>query len=418
MNYRTMTVILLLAVMTSFSLTGCISSVSGVDPQFSKPDEAVLNAFDPDVARPFNQFGMELFAALFAAEKENTFISPTSIATALAMTYNGARQETKEAMARALGVEGVELKRLNENNLALLYLLQEADPEVKFNIANSLWMRAGVEFDPDFMERNEKHYNATLRDLDFNSPAAADIINQWVKERTGGLIEDIIEPPIDPQTILFLINAIYFQADWSEPFNRENTREDSFHLLQGETVSVPFMHRYGDLDYLEEEGFQAVRLPYGEGRLAMYVFLPAQDTDLATLISNLDAEKWEQWQRGFQEAAGNFYLPRFSMEYEKTLNDVLKELGMDVAFDEGRADLFDMVTWEGSPRLYISEVKHKSFIEVDELGTEAAAATSVEIRLESAPAFHFEMKVNRPFFFLIHDHATGAIPFIGTVLEP
>ena len=409
---------LLLFLMIPFCLYGCNIPVTGGGINIPRPDENILDSFDPVLAGSNNEFGIKLFEKLLE-EDEEVFISPVSIAAALTMTYNGARGETREAMARALEVEGVDLERLNENNLALFYLLQEADPSVKLAIANSLWMREGVELDQGFIKRNERFFHAAVKELDFDSPEAADTINRWVYERTGGLIEDIVEPPIDPLTILFLINAIHFQGDWTEPFDKNNTREDTFYLDGGKTTTVPFMYRSDEFYYYEEESFQSVRLPYGEEeRMAMYVFLPSEKHNLQDFFKGFKKLEWEGLRQEFHKAEGDLYLPRFSMEYEKSLNDYLKALSMEVAFDENRADFFDMVPWEGKPRLYISEVKHKSFIEVDEKGTEAAAATSVEVRLESAPAFYFNMKVDRPFFFLIHDEETGAILFMGTVSNP
>ncbi|RQD74628.1 MAG: serpin family protein [Candidatus Syntrophonatronum acetioxidans] len=419
MRKRITALILLFLVVFVFSFYGCSDPVTGGGMDIPRPDQKILDNFDPSLAGKNNEFGIKLFEKLLE-EEEELFISPLSIAAALSMTYNGARGETKEAMAEVLEITGVDKERLNENNLALLYLLQEADPSVILSIANSLWMREGMEFNPEFVKLNERYYHASVRELDFNSPEAADTINRWVYDRTNGLIEDIIEPPISPLTILFLINAIHFQGDWTETFDEEKTREDTFYLKQGERVTVPFMHHCDEFYYYEEEEeFQAIRIPYGEEEtMAMYVFLPHQDQDIKGFFRTFKERGWEDLRREFVKAEGNLYLPRFSMEYEKTLNEYLKALGMEVAFDEGRADFLDMVPWEGKPGLYISEVKHKSFIQVDEKGTEAAAATSVEITLESAPAFQFEMKVDRPFFFLIHEEKTDSILFMGSVTDP
>jgi serine protease inhibitor len=418
MTKRLIAVFMLLLVVCSLGLAGCHEQAAGSSQKIPRPTAKVLENFDPVLAESANELGMKLLKKLYV-DGENVFFSPLSVSTALAMTYNGARGETKEKMAAVLEVEEVELERLNENNLALLYLLQEADPSVKLQIANSLWGRDGIEFDKDFVARNEKYYNALLRELDFNSPAAAETINRWVKDRTDGLIEGIVEPPIDPLTILFLINAIYFQGDWSQPFDPENTQEDTFYLPKGETENIALMHRSGKFDYYEDNNLQAVRLPYGkEKRLAMSVFLPAQGSCLQEFTEQLTAGKWNELRGQFTEAEGSLFLPRFSLEYEKNLNNTLKALGMEIAFDSEKADFMEMVTWEGEPRLYISEVKHKAFVEVHEKGTEAAGATSVEMKLECAPLFSFTMKVNRPFFFLIEDEETGTILFMGALSFP
>lgn len=412
--------ILVLAAAGGLFLTACEEEVTGTGMNIPQPDPEVLEAFDVEMAGASQSFGFQLFQQL-VKEDENIFISPTSVYTALSMTYNGAREETSEAMAKVLGVEGVELERFNQNNLARLYKLQEADPEVVLNIANSLWLREGKEFDPDFLERNQEYYQAWGGELDFESQEAVDTINGWVKDRTEGLIDKIVEYPINPQTVMFLINAVYFQGDWSLPFDPDNTYKDVFHGPEGAIEEVPFMHQSDDFAYLEKEGeFQAVRLPYGEEeRLAMYVFLPDEEQSLHNWINNLSGEKWEQWHQQFRTMEGELHLPRFTMEYEQTLNEALEAMGMEVAFDPQQADFFDMVPRDDGFRIFISEVKHKSFIEVDEEGTEAAAVTSVEMEATSAPPMErFEMKVNRPFFFLIHDRETGEMLFKGAVVDP
>jgi serine protease inhibitor len=418
-TYRITAVLMLLLFVVSLPLSGCrVANIGGGGSiTMPKPNKEVLDSFEPSLSGPANQLGVNLFARLLEEEKE-VFLSPTSIALALSMAYNGARGETREAMAEVLGVTGLELARMNENNQALLYLLQNSDPSVKLHIANSLWMREGMQFDPAFVERNEAYYHALINELDFDSPEAAKTINKWVNDRTEGLIEGIVEPPIDPLTILFLINAIYFQGDWSKPFDEEFTRDDTFYTA-GDAKEVPFMFRSGDFDYYEEDSFQAVRIPYGKKEsMAMYVFLPAESSGLTQFMSAFAAKSWDEWSGKFQDAKGDLYLPRFSMEYEKSLNEVLKDMGMGIAFDTGRADFFDMVTWEGEPRLFISAVKHKAFIEVNEKGTKAAAVTSVEMGVTSAPAYWFNMKADRPFVFLIHDSETDAILFMGAVTDP
>jgi len=417
---RLVIVIMLLLMILTLPAAGCRQETASGEENITVPEQeaGVPGSFDPALSAAVNKLGMKLFTGLLEEDKE-IFISPASIALALAMTYNGARGETRDAMADVLGIEGVDLEKFNEHNQALLYMLQHADPSVKLHIANSLWMREGLQFDPAFVERNEAFYNAAISELDFNSPEAAGTINDWVSGQTAGMIEDLIEPPINPLTILFLINAIYFQGEWSEAFDTEKTREDTFNLPGGETTKVPFMSRSGEMAYYEEDSFQAVRLPYGEKEnLAMYVFLPAKNSNMQEFFGIFAEKSWNELSESFHTAEGQLFLPRFSLEYEKSLNDVLAALGMEIAFDPERADFLDMVSWEKGPNLYISEIKHKAVIEVDEKGTEAAAATSVEMRLTSAPAFSFNMKADRPFFFLIHDRETDVVLFMGTVIDP
>lgn len=402
-----------------FFTVGCEQKTADGSMNIPKPEREVLESFDLEISNVSNEFGLKILQKLTEKE-ENIFISPTSIYTALAMTYNGAGSDTQKAMAEVLGIKDVDLKRFNENNLALLYFLQEADPEVTINIANSLWLRENVKFDEDFVTRNEKYYQAVTEELDFSEKEAVDTINQWVNNRTNGLIEDIVEYPIDPLTIMFLINAVYFQGDWTEPFDPEDTTKDSFYAPKGEIPEVSFMHRSDDMKYLEKEGeFQAVRIPYGkEERLAMYVFLPDEESSLKKFLENLSIDKWKDWKQKFSKVEGDLFLPSFKMEYEKPLNEILKAMGMEIAFNDKKADFFEMVPRNEGPRIFISEVKHKSFIEVDEKGTKAAAATSVEMTVESVPMDKFNMKVDRPFYFHIHDKKTNEILFTGTVANP
>ncbi len=378
---------------------------------------APVEELDQRLVDANNGFGFSLYRELAGRDSEkNLFISPASIITALAMTYNGADGETRAAMERVLLLEGMSMDEVNEAFADLLTVLENPDPKVELAVANSLWGRAGIEFNEDFLERNREYFKAEIDALDFDDPAAADRINSWVKEKTKDRIDGIVEPPINPETILFLINAIYFNGEWSTPFDEDNTRDVSFNLPGGTAKNHPLMFRYSDFHYLENELFQAVRLPYGKNeRVSMYVFLPAAGSGLDQLYEHLTAENWQNWLSSFRMMEGEVGLPRFTYEYETSLSDVLKALGMEIAFDGDRADFSGMHPIP--PNLYISEVKHKTFVEVNEKGTEAAAVTSVEVGVTAMPET-FTMIVDRPFFFSIVDDITGTILFMGSVLEP
>lgn len=381
-------------------LAGCTQI--GSSPEIRKLEPNV------NVARVelYNRFGFDLFGKLSA--DENRLISPISIALALAMAYNGADGSTKEEMADMLHCGGLDPDGFNQENQALLRLLQDTD--VTLNIANSIWLRAGLPVKTGFIDNNKEFYDAQVSELDFNNPSSVDTINGWVKENTNGLIEEIISSPIDPLTLMFLINAVYFQGDWSRDFDESQTRDDLFVTSNG-TVTVPFMQQGGSFSYLEDKDLQAIRLPYGAGRLAMYIFLPK---DLSEFEQQLRYENWKKWVAGFKQSNGHLSLPKFQMEYETELNAALKALGMRLAFDPEQADFSQMVAGD----TYIDNVKHKTFLKVDETGTEAAAVTAVEISCTGMPASTFEMKVNRPFFFAIHDSEADTILFMGSVLDP
>lgn len=377
---------------------------------------APVEELDQRLVDANNGFGFNLYRELAsAAADSNLFISPSSIITALAMTYNGAESETREAMQKTLQLEGMSLDEINEAFADLLTILQNPDPEVELAVANSLWARKGVAFHEEFMNRNSEYFDAEVAEMDFDDAAAADVINGWVKEKTRDKIDGIVDPPINPETILFLINAIYFNGEWSIPFDPENTRDVPFSAVDGSTNDQPLMFRNDDFRYFENELFQAVNLPYGKNeRVSMYVILPAEEVGLEQLHSTLNNTNWNSWVNSFRTMDGELGLPRFSFEYETSLNDALNALGMGIAFDENAADFSGMRPTP--PSLFISEVKHKTFIDVNEKGTEAAAVTSVEVGTTAMPET-FSMIVDRPFFFAIADDMTGTILFMGSILK-
>ncbi|MGI6358548.1 MAG: serpin family protein [Bacillota bacterium] len=358
----------------------------------------------------YQQFGFDLYHQLNSGSLENLLISPTSIALAVSMTLNGADGGTRQQMLEALGLGDCDLQQLNEANQLLIRRLQDSD--VTLSIANSLWMRQGIEFNQDFVQSNQTYYDAAAHNLDFSSDAAVETINNWVKEQTNDLIDGIIEGPIHPLTLMFLINAIYFQGDWGMPFDPDRTKEGLFHTPQG-TVNVPFMRQTDKFDYLYQDGLQALRLPYADEELAMYLFLPE---DWEAFQQQLTAEQWQGWLGDFRSERVQLELPKFEFAYEEQLNDALQALGMTLPFAAGQADFHLIADIEQD--IYISEVKHKSFIAVDEVGTEAAAVTSVEMVATGMPVEPIQLKFDRPFFFVIHDRMTDTALFMGQVMDP
>jgi serpin B len=362
------------------------------------------------------KFGFKLFSEILKQDsKKNVFVSPTSVAIALSMTYNGADGETQQAMAKALELQGMSLQDINQANDTLKTTLENADPAVQLSIANSLWAKQGIGFKPNFMQRNQQFYGAKVTELDFGKPDAPKIINNWVKENTRGKIDQIVQQ-IQPDDVLFLINAIYFKGKWTKEFDKSQTTERPFYLSDGTQKQHPMMSQSGRYRYYENENFQAVTLPYGTERLSLYVFLPRKNTSLDAFQQQLAVENWQQWMNQFQMRRGSIQLPRFKFEYDIQLNTALKSLGMEAAFDGSRANFSNMT----SASVKIDEVKHKTFVEVNEEGTEAAAATSVRATLTSArmPEEPFQMVVDRPFFCAIRDNQTGTVLFMGSIREP
>ena len=364
-----------------------------------------------------NEFGFNLFNQIQTKDTDkNLFISPLSVAFALAMTYNGAAGETQQAMARALKLNRMSLAEINQASAALTKTLVSSDPKVEMVIANSLWARQGVQFKADFLARNRQFFGAEITSLNFGSPQAKNTINNWVNGKTKGKIPAIIDR-IDAQQVLFLINAIYFKGQWQKRFDKTLTSNEPFHLLSGAQKQVPMMSQSGSYRYYRGDKFQAVSLPYGNGGMSLYLFLPDQDSSLKNLLNGLNYQTWEQWMGRFRNTAGDVKIPRFKLDYEINLNEALKALGMEVAFAAGKADFSGM---RAERDLFISEVKHKAIVELNEEGTTAAAATSVGIGVTSIQPEpqRFTFVADRPFLMAIRNQQSGAILFIGAVVEP
>ena len=418
-----------LAVLSALALIGCSSVTHSNVATNNKPSNSNVavedqnnkssgDALDSRLVAGNERFGFKLFAEVTKQDAgKNVFISPASVGLALAMTYNGAEGETKQAMSRSLEAQGMSLDELNRAYAQLKAALESPDPKVQLNIANSLWAKKSITFKPDFIQRDKQFYDAEVTSLDFNDPAAAATINSWVADKTKGKIDKIVDQ-IDAQSILFLINAIYFKGKWTLEFDKAKTKEDTFTTGSGHQKRHPLMQQSGKYNYYEDKTFQAVSLPYGGGRVSMYVFLPKTGTSLDDFQKNLTASNWDAWMKEFVQTQGDISVPRFRVEYEIGLNEALKALGMGIAFDPARANFTGMV--QTSENAFISRVKHKTFAEVNEEGTEAAAVTSVEMRVTSAmrPPKTFRMIIDHPFFFAIRDNKTGTMLFMGSIVDP
>jgi serpin B len=374
---------------------------------------------DPDFLRAANRFALRLTAQLGRqdGETQNVFLSPANVAVALAMTANGARGETLQGMLDAINMSDLDLESLNSNFAALQALLEREDPGATIAIANALWARAGVDFYADFLQRTQRFYDARIEALDFDQHAAKAAINDWVRRQTNDKITNIVES-IPPETILLLISAIYFDGKWETPFNPEFTQERPFYLPDGSTKLTPTMYRMDDMEYLKGEGFQAVRLPYASGGVRMVIILPDADRTLAQFIDQLNIENWERWRNQFSIKKGQLYLPRFTTRYDAQLNEALRAMGMDAAFDGSQADFSGMRPIP--PNVFISQVRHVAYVNVNEAGTEAAAVTSIGMGITSAMPIEepFVMQVDRPFFFAIEETSIGSLLFTGLIIAP
>ena len=362
-----------------------------------------------------NQFGWNLFEKIYTETPDkNLFISPLSMAVALSMTANGARGNTFSEMEATLEWAGNGIDPLNQRSEVLLEALPQLDQEVDLTIANSIWYRQEFPVEEAFLELNNTHYQSEINPLDFADPTAKETINNWVDDATNGLIEEIVEA-INPDDIMFLINAIYFKGNWKYEFEEDKTEDGDFTLADGTTQSTPFMKVEGaNLDYFENLEVQAIRLPYADGAFGMTIILPKEQVAMSEVISDLQANGlWEQIKEGSVEVESIVRMPKFTMEYEDRMNRFLIDLGMPLAFTNGGADFSGI----GPGGLFISRVRHKAFVEVNEVGTEAAAVTSVAVTNESASLSGF-VNCDRPFLFVISDQSAESIQFVGHYSKP
>ena len=359
-------------------------------------------------------FGLELLRVILEdAPDETHFLSPLSASMALGMTMNGADGETFDAMRATLGFEELPEEEINAAYEALIALLGDLDPHVSFSLANAIWYREDLTPRPPFVARVTEHFDATVDGIDFADPGAADVINGWVREATRERIEEMVSPPIPGNVLAMLLNAIHFEGDWSTQFDPAKTRAEPFRSASGEEIgTVDLMDLKADLRSHFTPSYAAVELPYGGGAFVMDVIVPAGERTVAAVLDELVAGGWEELVAALEAepAEVQVFLPRFELEWERTLNDDLAAMGMGVAFGPG-ADLTRM--FEGSSP-YIDEVRQKTFVRVDEEGTEAAAATVVVVVESLGP----QVRADRPFLFAIRERFSGAMLSLGAVIEP
>jgi serpin B len=381
---------------------------------------ATLPAADIDIEKLASanaSFGFNLMMQLVGERPtDNVFISPYSVSAALQMVWQGAAGETKTEMDQALALTNFKTEAASNAYKELDSSIKTAAAKVALNVANSIWHAPNIELKPQFVSINQNFYGAKLSALDFTDPRSAGVVNSWVSEATHGKISKIVEPPLSSMTGLILANAIYFKGNWEHKFDNNGTKEQPFHLRDGRQKQTQMMRQSRKFSYQGSAGFQAIRLPYVGDRLAMLVFLPATNSSPNTFLADLNGEAWrEKIMPKFQERPGTIALPRFKLEFKADLVRSLKGMGIQQAFSS--AANFSGIANAG---LYVSGVDHASFVEVNEEGTEAAAATDVRVALTSAmPTVRpFQMIVDRPFFFVIEDSSTHSILFMGAINDP
>jgi serine protease inhibitor len=371
------------------------------------------------VVRGDTAFALDLYRQLAKADG-NLFLSPYSISTALGMTYAGARGDTAEQMARTLHFPFGQ-DRLHPAYHGLIREVNGAGRPRKYQLqtANRLWGQKGYGFLPDFLKVVEANYGAGLKEVDFAGATeqARKAINAWVEGQTRDKIKDLLKPGIlDADTRLVLTNAIYFKSAWNFPFRERATVKGDFHVTPEKKVTVPLMRGGYRTTYAKGKGFEVLQLPYENGDLSMVIFLPSKAGGLSAFEKRLTAENLETWTGEMSVHQVDVTLPRFKITAEFQLNDVLARLGMPDAFDPKKADFSGMTTRD---KLFLSHVVHKAFVDVNEKGTEAAAATAVVAKGGGGRGFpRATFRADRPFVFLIREHRTGSILFLGRVVNP
>lgn len=406
---------LALALTLLAGVSGC-ESIFGPGKEASRLTELPrqLSVAEQQVIQASNGFAFGLLREAMADDtSRNVFLSPLSASMALGMTMNGAEGETLAEMRGTLGFGALSLEEINASYRDLIDLLVKLDTGVEMRIANALWLTQGFPLHPTFVQTTSSYFGAQTQELDFSSPASLDIINGWASRSTNGRIKTILEE-IDPNVVLYLMNAIYFKGSWTTQFDARQTQPAPFHLADGTQQQVQMMSvRKAKVHEAHTPDAHVVDLPYGRGAFSMTLVLPQRGQPLDALLDSLDDARWQGWMQLLQPAEVDVYLPRFRLEYEKVLNGTLQAMGMRVPFDRQAAD-FSAMSPLGAD-LYIQEVLQKTFLEVNEKGTEAAAVTSVGIGAVSAPP---SFRADRPFLLVIRERLSGTILFIGSIGAP
>ncbi len=395
------------------------TACDGINPDpdhVAKAEPIALTPKQIEKAACDNAFAFNLFCEVATSDdKENAFISPLSVTMALGMLYNGTSDEAGDEMAAALGVSDFTETEINEYYQKMRNALLSVDPLTAISIANSIWCEQDYPVLPDFVNVNKNYYDAEVRSLDLSASSAVDVINAWCAAKTNDMIKTIIQE-IPDEVVMYLINAVYFKSKWKYQFDRKDTKdgyfifEESYAAIGSDRVLVPMMHQKAELPYYHDDNVECLEMPYGNEAFSMLLMLPREEKTVDDIVQWLDADAYNTILAGLHEIELPISMPRFKVECKFSLKEPVADLGMKQIFGEG-----GLTGIADDPRLVVYDIMHKTFVEVNEEGTEAAAVTAVIAGPTSVGAsFH----ANRPFIYLIREKSTGAILFIGRMDNP
>ncbi len=393
-----------------FGLASCSTDPSG--PPRETPREFTLS--ESKLADASVTFGLQLYRDVAVTETQpNLMLSPLSASMALGMTMNGAEGETLAAMRTSLGFGTLSESDVNQAYRGLIAQLLARDGKVTFNLANSIWYERALPVKQPFVDAAKTYFDAEVSALNFSDPNAPKTISSWAERETGGRIKELVKE-IDPAEVMFLVNAVYFKAPWTQQFDPSSTRNGSFIRKDGSSVNTPLMSHDGRFRFVDNNEVIGLELFYGDSSFSMVLLAPASGNNVSVIEQKLTPAWLDGVFANLRDGRAMVTMPKFKLEYGKKLNDALENLGMSIAFDQGRADFYRIADIRPN-RLYISRVEQKTYIDVNESGTEAAAATSVGIGVTSLPP---QITLNRPFLYLIRERESGAVLFIGRVGDP
>ena len=407
-----------LAIVLLALVPGCVvPSETGGPPGHINELPRALTPQEHRLIEADNRFAIRLLKQATLDTRDtlpNLFISPLSVAMALAMTYNGAAGTTEDAMRATLELDSMTVPEVNASYRSLIQMLENLDPHVQFEIANAIWYKQGYTVAQPFLDANRTFYDAQVTALDFTSPTAPATINDWVSRQTHGLIDHIIDPPIPDYQRLYLIDAIYFKGDWTVQFDKELTQPRPFHQDDGSTINVPTMSRgLAKLRSNRLPNALVIDLPYGGEAFSMTIVVPDDTSSIEHLVDGLTPAQWNAWTGNLHSVEAEVRMPKFKLKNDLNLIPTLDALGMGIAF----SDFANFSRIHTPSELAITEVKHATYVDVNEEGTVAAAVTSVGIGLVCAcgPTLFV---IDRPFLFALRENLSGTILFLGVIRRP